>query len=379
MTKVTMLVTSELDRDPRVTKTAQRVHEAGYEVNVICRSYNGCPKPYQVLTFDTSRKNTLLDKVLERSWTNIKLLQMAIATHPDIIHANDLDTVPAGYLAARLSGAKILYDAHELWSEAGEKGGALGRRLALWIERFLCHRVDAVVAVSRYRAKHMEKMFGITTPTVVMNAPPYVETSRNQPQPWIKDFQGKKVVLYQGRYVAGMGLEDAIRAAKQFPSDIVLVLRGYGPIEEQLRRLVTEERLNDRVFFVPPVAMDELVNSAIGADLGLVTYRPVNMNNLYAAPNKMFEFIMAGVPCVGSDLPYIREILVGNDLGVVFTPGDINNIASVILGIVCQPDKLNEMKRCCLAIAPQFSWQAESTRLINEYERILGKKAPNIP
>lgn len=371
MARIVMLVTSELDRDPRVQKEARLAHEAGHEVIVVCRSYEGTEMPYRVMALHIYRRNNIVVKYLERFLTNVKLFWLAVANQPDIIHANDLDTLPAAYVAARWCRARLVYDAHELWSDmGGSRAGRLGKVLALHAERFLSRRADAVITVSAYRGQAMVKALGIPEPVVVMNTPYYVPPERLVPGAWLEEFAGKQVVLYQGRYTDGMGLTEAIQAAKYLPSHVVLAFRGYGPFEDTMRQLIAQEGLTKRVILLPPVPMNDLVHSAVGVDLGLVVYNPVNLNNLYAAPNKLFEFIMAGVPCVGSDLPYIREVLVGNQLGLVFRPGDPIDMARTVIDLLEDSDRLATMKSRCLEHARRFCWEVEGAKLLQEYKRL---------
>jgi len=196
-----MLVTSEYHRDPRVQKEAKLAHEAGHEVTVICRSYEGETMPYRVVTFDTQRRSNRGFKYLERVSSIVLLVHHTLANHPDIIHANDLDTLPAGYIASRLCGAKLLYDSHELWTEMADIG-SVGKKVALFIEKFICRRADIVVAVNRYRAQIMAQLHDIPEPLVVMNTPFYVAPDLLMPGDWTTPFKqcGKRIVLYQGGY-----------------------------------------------------------------------------------------------------------------------------------------------------------------------------------
>lgn len=370
MKRICMMVTSEYDQDPRPQKEARLAHEHGYEVTVICRSYAGASKGYQIIPLNIGRQRRKLDKILERTWMNLKFIWHAVRLHPHIIHCNDLDTLPAGYLAAKISGAKLLYDAHELWTEMVSNVGTGGRAVARAVEKFLSRRADAVVAVSKYRAEIMAKELGIPMPVVAMNSPYYVPydclTARN----WLQPFSGRKIVLYQGRFRESMGLQKAILSATYLSPDVILVFRGMGPYENEMRRIISENYLQDRVFMLPPVPMSEMVFTAFGADLGLIVYEPVTRNDLYAAPNKLFEYMMAGVPCVGSDLPYIREVIVENQLGDVFNPGDSQDLARVISCLLSDPEKMDVMKKNCIRIAPQFSWEVEGKKILMEYQRI---------
>lgn len=371
--KVCMIVTSELDRDPRVQKEADLAHNAGYDVSVVCRSYTGPEKAYEILPLNVNRRSTRIGKYLERLWANVKLVNIMLKCRPHIIHANDMDTLPSGFIASRLAGSKLLYDAHELWASAGRDVGALGSKLLLVLEKLLSRKANAVVAVSSYRAHRMMDILSIPLPTVVMNTPNYIPASSLSPDDWINQFEGKRVVLHQGRYVPGRGIPEAVLAAKHLPDDIVLVFRGYGPIEEDLRALVKEHHLSSQVFLIPPVPMNQLVECAVGADIGLTLYTPINENNLYAAPNKMFEYMMAGVPGVGSDIPYVRDILLGLGVGEVFEPGNPEALAEATLRILNDSSRLSQMKERCLECARQFCWENEGARIIREYKRLVSE------
>jgi glycosyltransferase involved in cell wall biosynthesis len=370
MARICMLVTSELDHDPRVQKEASLAVQYEHEVTVVCRSYVGAPMPYRVLECGVGRQSKQLTKYIERLRTNFALVRYARSCRPQIIHANDLDTLPAGFVASRLTGARLVYDAHELWTDVGSVG-AFGKSVALWLEKAVSRRASAVVAVSRHRAEIMSETLGIPQPLVVMNTPFYTPPEALQEGAWLAPFQGKRIVLYQGGYADYMGLPDVALAAQYLPEDVVLVFRGYGRAEKNLRDTIEQNGLSARVFLIPAVPMNAMVQSAVGADLGIITYKPVNKNSQYAAPNKMFEYMMAGVPSVGSDLPYIREILCGLGVGELFVPGDSQDLARVINGLLNEPAKLAAMKQRCLASAAQFCWEKEGAKLMQTYERVL--------
>lgn len=372
--KICMLVTSELEWDARVQKEAKLAYQSGYDVVVICRSYSGPNKGYKILPLDIPRQEKRFMKYAERFLTNVALVFQAVKNKPDVIHANDMDTLMAGYIACKLSGAKLLYDAHELWSSAGRDVGSIGQKLLLKIEKYISQRADAVVAVSKYRAERMAEILSIPLPTVVMNTPEYISTDGLLPREWEKQFEGRRIVLYQGRYAANRGIEEAVLAAKCLPEDVALVFRGYGAIEEELRKLVLDQQLSEMVFFLPPVQAEEIVEYAIGADIGLSLYTPYNQNNLYAAPNKMFEYMMAGVPSVGSDLPYINDILVGLNVGKVFEPGDAQHLASVIVELLDDAANLEKMRKKGLELSKTYCWEAEGKKLLQDYEGMIASK-----
>lgn len=371
---VCMLVTSELDRDPRVQKEAWSASRAGWDVTVVCRTYEGPQMPYRVVTLGIGRRKMRAMKYAERLWTNVALSRAAIETRASVIHANDLDTLPAAFVASRITGAGLVYDAHELWSAMGRSDtGEAGRKVAIEVERLLSRRADAVTTVSPALAQRMADTLSIRTPTVVMNTPRYVPIEDIPPGEWLRQFEGKRVVLHQGRYVHGRGLPEALLAAKYLPDDVVIAFRGYGPIEPELRELVAREKIEHKAVFLPPVPMNDLVRSAVGADLGLVLYAPTSENNWFTAPNKLFEYIMAGVPSVGSNMPFVEKVLRGNNVGDVFRAADPQDLARVIMELLSDPERLATMRKNCREQANAYSWETEAKKLLAEYERIVAR------
>lgn len=376
MIDICMVVTSELDRDPRVQKEALSAHNAGYNVLVICRSYSGPALDYQVLPLNIARPEKRLFKYFERIWFNLTLILKLIQYRPHLIHANDLDTLPAALLAGKIIRKSVLFDAHEYFSTAGRDVGALGSKLLFWLERTLVKKADKVVTVSQHLAKSMATDLQIEQPTIVMNAAPYIDTSAMDAGEWATEFTGKKIVLFHGRYVQDRSLPEAILAAKYLPDDIVMVFRGYGPLEDELRALVNKENLSKKVHFVPPVPMFDLVRSAVGADIGIFPCNSALRSKLYAAPNKVFEYMMAGLPFVATDTPEIRRLLGEHDIGAVFIPDDPQDTARAIVELLEKPAELAKMQERCLEIAHSFSWEVEGAKLLQVYAQLLERTLP---
>ena len=373
--RVCMLVTSELSRDPRVQKEASIAFEHGYEVTVVCRTYEGDAPPYHVKTTEISKPESLLGKYVERLLSIVVMFWHALRTRADIIHANDLDTLPAAFAAGKLLRARIVYDSHELWPDASANLRGVAARVANGLQKFIVHRIDGVVTVNAHLAAELEERLGVPRPTVVMNAPYLRGHERLEPLPWVKLFEGKKIVLYQGRYIPGRGVWDAIEAAKFLADDVAMVFRGYGPLEEEMRERVRQEGLEEKVFFLPPAAMTDLVCAAVGADVGLVLYDPINASNRNVSPNKFFELMMAGTPMVCSDMVFLREMTSALDVGVVYHPGDPKGLAQAIASIVGDEETQARMKANCLKHRQQFCWENEGGKLLRLYDQIITKRS----
>ena len=369
-----MLVTSDLSHDPRVTKEAQSAFEAGYDVTVICRENLGYQAPYKIVTFGIKKPTLRLLKYVERFFSLLLTFLLTLKERPDLIHANDLDTLPVAFLAGKVLGAKIVYDSHELWPDVNENLQGFSGKIANQLQTFIVRRIDAVITVNEYLADVMARRMSIKPPLVVLNAPYLRGHEKIQPGEWIQQFQGKKIALYLSRYIPHRGIWDVIESARYLPEDIVIVFRGYGPLEKEMRKRVTEANLDDKVFFLPPVPMEEIVSASMGADVALVLYDPVHDSHRNVSPNKLFQYMMAGVPVVCSDMVFLRKMVTELNIGELYTPGDPESLASAIVNVVSDKKRHQEMVSNCLHYRERFCWEVEGKKLIDLYQTLLRER-----
>jgi hypothetical protein len=118
--------------------------------------------------------------------------------------------------------------------------------------------------------------------------------------------------------------------------------------------------------------MKDLVYELAGFDIGIIPYRPTNLDYVYSAPNKLFEYMMAGLAVAGSDLPVIKEVLQSSGCGLVFNPDDPESIARTINLVMQDPARLTRMKEAsCRAAKARWNWEVQSAPLVEEYKRLL--------
>lgn len=370
MVHICMLVTSQLQNDPRVQREAQFTHDSNYQVTVICREYNGTTLPYRVLPLNIGRQKQQWRKYIERLRFNAQLIFKVIQLHPDIVHANDFDTLPAGYIGSRLTRAKLVYDSHESWNDLKYPRNSWIGHLSLAVERFFARRANAVSTVGNALSEKLAITLGIKKPYTILNTPYYRTTGNIPAGDWILPFKGRKVILYQGLFTAHRCLDQVVHAAHYLDDDIIIALRGYGPYEDNLRNLVAHEELQNRVFFLEPVAMNDMINAVVGADFGLISHDPKFQGDV-ASPNKLFEYIMAGVPPIATDLTAVHDVMDGLEICAFFRSGDAEHLASVINALCHDDVRREQMKTRCRQYAFQFSWDNDGRKLIDMYEAVL--------
>jgi len=278
---------------------------------------------------------------------------------------NDLDTLPVGMFMSLL-GRRVVYDAHELYPDLFSETQPYVRTLMRQIESYLIHFTDLVITVNEFIASEMRSRYGIPAPTVVMNCP------KSPPEISAVWSERKgKTILYHGGLTRERGLENIVLACKRLGKNVRVVFRGEGPIEESLKELAQGLQ---NCHFEKPVPVDEVISKAAEADVGIVAYLPTTLNNLYASPNKLFEYLQAGLPVVGSSIPFVRQILVENEVGFVFDPYDPADIARTI-DLITREETYVKMKRNVEKVRGLFSWQIESRKFLRSIYGVLSEES----
>jgi glycosyltransferase involved in cell wall biosynthesis len=147
----------------------------------------------------------------------------------------------------------------------------------------------------------------------------------------------------------------------------ILVLMGWGRLEAELRAIVAAEGLEGRVIITEAVAPEELAAYTAGADVGVIPYEPVGLNNTYTTPNKLFEYMAAGVPIVASHLPEIVRFVRGLDIGTTFPVAEPRAIARAIDEVLGDPERAATMRANALHAAEELCWEVESRKLLGLY------------
>ncbi|MBE0418392.1 MAG: glycosyltransferase family 4 protein, partial [Coriobacteriia bacterium] len=288
---------------------------------------------------------------------------------------HDTDTLQAGRRVADATRARLVYDAHELFPDmiAGHGRNSLFvQRYWRRVERRLVARSSAVITVSDSLAHVLRERYGVD-PAVLRNVSspePLRRTDRLRRELGIRP--GVPIVLYQGGLIGGRALVRLVRAMSSVPG-AVLVFQGAGPEEAAIRREIASRGLAEQVMLTGWVHPSELHEYACSADVGVVIYENTSLNNYNASPNKLYGYLMAGLPMVASDFPGLREVVVGESVGTVFDPTDEESIAAAIRRLLEDPEALARMSATARSLAEtRYNWDVESKKLLSVYESLAG-------
>ncbi len=304
------------------------------------------------------------------TWFNLQAVREMRHLPAALYHANDLDALPAGGILSRWHRVPLVYDAHELFSAQFSGASRQFRAILFGLERWLIPFAHKVVTVNDSIAETLAEWHRIPKPAVVMNCPFASEATRPKSSGLEEARTGKVRVIFQGVYVHDRGLEELILSAAWYDS-AELYLRGYGDLEPALRALVRAKGLEGRVHFLPPAPHDQLVESLIGFDIGVVPYRPTTLNNRLCLPNKVFEYLQAGLALAVSALPEMERVVKETGAGEVFDPEQPRDIARAVNAMTGEANRLVALKGRARAAAQRYTWEAQGEpRLMACYQEL---------
>ena len=361
--KVCMAFLGNALHDSRITNLTNSLRYDGYRVSVIgfdwfITSQNYSDENIHIFKLDKSNVRILF--YLKFAFI---LCRELIKTKASLYIAEDFYTLPFVAIIAKLKGSKICYNSRELYAFLG---GLRNRPLLQWIvkqiEKLFIKRVDLVLTTGEMDSEFLEKFYGISNTLVIRNIPLLQKPRRKV------DFKNeygipkeKVVLLYQGVLLEGRGIPLILKAMQQIPDTVLLIL-GDGEQKINFQKLAADLGISDRLIFAGSIKQDELINYTAGADIGLSLIENISISYYHALPNKLFEYIMAGLPVLSSDLPQMKKIIDTYQVGEAIDIEGISSIVSVLKKWVENPDQLDKYKSNCLIAAKELNWQAEYER-----------------
>lgn len=297
------------------------------------------------------------------------------ALAPAVIHAHDLQTLPAGARLAKTLNASLVYDSHELATHVSTRPPLFFRLWMGWKERRSIPVADRVLTVSGGIAEHLERKYRIRRPDLVFNSPPTVTTSSGTT---VRDDLGLgaevPLALYVGALTANRGLEQTVDTLGLLPE---FHLACVGPRQDEwesdMRARARKSASEDRLHFLDPVPIERLIDYLSTADVGVIAIQNITLSYWFTMPNKLFETVLAGVPVVVADLPHLRDFVETNNVGVVADQTDPAAIASAVRQVAARPD-FRPGAGHLARLREQYGWEAQARRLVEIYAGLAGSR-----
>lgn len=292
----------------------------------------------------------------------LKMLPAAVRQKPDVVHCHDTLVLPLGVIVKWVTGAQLVYDAHELESDRNGLTRLQGR-LTLWAEKLLWRFVDALIVVSPSIQTWYHTTVGPKRSAVILNAPVYEEGGAYDSGYLRTRFSiphDRLVFIYVGILGPGRGL-DLITEAFTHP-DVTshVVFLGYGDWAGKLKQLAS---VHSNLHVHDAVSHAQVVPVVRSADHGLCLVQNVSLSDYCCLPNKLFEYCFAGVPVLASDFPDIRAVLEQYGIGTCCAL-DAASLRQAVLSL-----EHTGMTFRFEDLTP-LSWQAQEQKLLGLYQQL---------
>jgi glycosyltransferase involved in cell wall biosynthesis len=369
--------------DARIERIARSLVKAGCLVDILYLPARQNQSPLEWTGVRGTAINPVSRRVPGRAGLLLKFMEFAIRaavaafrTKADVYSAGTTDALLIAYIVGRLRGARVVYEAQELYPYMEE---IPARRVWFFLEKWLLPKVEGITAANNERAAVMQEEYQLTrTPQVITNCPPKMDPDNVAKIQWkpAGSTEKRHIVLYQGSIADGRGLLNLIRSVRLLDESTQLAL--VGPAEDSFarraRQLAEDEGVSGRILWYGPVPRTQLDSYTVSADVGVVFYEPTCRNNYLCAPNKLYDYLMAGLPMVASDLPEIRRVLSETRAGIVVNSAEPESIAAGILELLATAEvRLEYSRKAREAATRRYCWEIQEQELLGFYQEALGR------
>ena len=367
MKRAIVSVINDLVTDQRVNKSCLALQKVGYEVLLVGRKQRKSP-PMDERPYDILRMKLLFEKgPLFYAEYNIRLFFFLLFHHANLLLSNDLDTILPNYFISRLKGCKMVFDSHEYFTETPELVDR-PRVQKVWkcIEGFVVPKLDEMITVCDSIADLFREKYGVKV-HVIRNIPPRKALPPKGDKTALGLPTDKHLLVLQGSGInIQRGAEELVQAMAQL-DDCFLMIIGGGDVLPILKEMVEQMRITDRVLFFPRMPYQQMMAYTQLAEVGFCLDKDTNLNYRFSLPNKLFDFIQAGVPIVASHLTEIEKIVRQYDLGLFIESHEPSTIAATICEAVSDATRREQWRQNLAVAAQDLCWENEEQKLLEIY------------
>jgi glycosyltransferase involved in cell wall biosynthesis len=402
MKRVCLLFNHDLTTQTRTLRQVETLLELGYDITVFCLSESPDRPKIEHRGRLTIRRifHRRLYKYHMFSLRTVRFFFRIIACQPrfDAVHVIDAPPLLLGWMLSRFWRAKLVYDSAELWDALYDEEKALLRaNIALSkrsvntksnqveksrsFESWVLPRCDGVISVNDTIGELIKKKAARPIPRYITlrNIANYQNTPDSR---LLRDHfnlpEESRIIIYQGQIAEKRGLHQAVAAMEYIRNAVFIMVGPVLPADETFfnalqNRIHASPTLRDRVFYQGFIPSQELVKWTASADLGLHPIINWNMNHYLCLPNKIFEYIQAGVPIAASNFPEMQKIIAEYQVGFTFDPENPQEMADKINCFLDDSERHAYYRAHIAQAKGELCWEKEKFRLISMYEEIFPK------
>jgi len=368
--RVVSSIINDISTDQRVMKQAAVLKSLGCNVTVVCRrkaDFKFASDDFSVFRFRfLINKGPLFYLVF-----NIRLLIFLLFKRYDIYVANDLDTLLPNYIVSRLRRKPLVYDSHEYFTG---QHGLMERRFAYstWkkIERSIVPGLRYMITVSDSIAGLYNAEYGVT-PEVIRNM---AYSSSGITPVRLEDIgitnNDFRLVIQGAGLNPGRGVLELLDALR-LVSGVHLVIIGSGDALNDIKMKISSLGLNERVTLIPQLPWGEMMRYTLACDAGISLDKDTCINQKLSLPNKLFDYLSAGIPVIASPLPEVSKIINEYKCGIVAEYVTPESISRAIIQLRDNKELTAEMKKSAKAASGVLNWERESIRETAFFRKII--------
>ena len=370
MKKAIVSVSNDLVSDQRVGKVCTSLHNMGYELLLVGRKL---PNSLALNRKYRTKRMSLLFKTGPLFYAEFmfRLFLFLVFRKADVLVSNDLDTLLPNYLVSKLKGVKLVYDTHEYFTEVPElQRNPVKKRIWKSVENFIFPKLKNVFTVNDSIANLYETEYKVKV-NVLRNVPRINTSTFKQ---FSKEELGlpadKKIIILQGAGInIDRGAEEAL-AAMEWVNDAVLLIIGNGDVLEFLKEKAQEGKLKNKIIFKPKMHYQNLMDYTRVANIGLTLDKDSNINYRYSLPNKLFDYISAGIAILASPLVEVKRIVIEYQVGELVNSHNPKHIAEQLNNMLANENNLLRYKQNSLNAAEVLCWENEEKILMEVYNAL---------
>lgn len=356
--KIIATVINDVITDQRMQRICSTLAANNYEVCLIGRKLSNKTSPD--FNFETKRWKFLFKRgILFYLEYNLRMFFYLLFAKYDIIHNVDADTLVGNVLAGKIRQKRIVFDAHEWFSEVPElQGRNTKKKIWQWVERTFIPKTNLRITVNDSLAHKFEELYQVPFHTI-RNVPSAIQAndfdSNSPPIP-------EPYILYQGAINEGRGIELLCEAAKN--CDLFVVIAGGGPLLKSLSKCYENEK---NITFLGEMSPKNLEIWTQFAFLGYNLLENKGLSYVHSLSNKFFDYMKFGVPSINSLFPEYQNITNEYNCGFCI-PYDQDELVRIVKFVLNNKEHYENMKKNSQLAHDLFNWNNEGEKLVKIYE-----------
>ncbi|MCC6721100.1 MAG: glycosyltransferase [Bacteroidia bacterium] len=354
--KITILASNDIATDQRMLRICTSLCKSNFEVEIVGRKLKNSFELDKKVYFQTRLKLFFNRGVLFYLELNIRFILYLFKVKPDIVYSVDADTAIAAIAYKKICKKKLIFDAHELFSEVPElEAKDLKKRIWKIVEKLVILNSELRITVSASIAKYYESLYKMKF-DVIRNFPIKIANNEN-----IDYSETDKYILYQGALNKGRCIEQLLKISAH--TQIKVKIAGEGDLSNELRIFAQKLKLNVDEIFLGKLKPEDLQKITRKAWLGFNMLENNSLSYYYSLSNKTFDYILAEIPQLMSDFPEYEAINNQFGFGITMQPKE-EKMIEVLSNLNENQNLYLSLKNNTKQISELFTWETEETELI---------------